>query len=323
MKYSRLGKTGINVSKISLGSALFGLAPVETEVNPLVHRALDLGINFFDCANSYGNRESFDRPGMPTFDKRKSAEELLGNALKNRRAEVVIATKLGEQSGSNPTDKGLSREQIFKQVEISLTRLGTDYIDIYYAHHPDPETPIEVTLEAMSDLVNQGKIRYFGLSNFNSAQTLDTVNSSSLFPFASPVCNQLRYNLVDRQIESEIIPICSELNVAIIPYSPLAGGLLSGIENTKLPIAGTQRWRGGNSPGYSEEQVKVASQIENMGIQWGYLPSQLAIGWLLTKPYIPSVIIGSGKTSSLEISCSSVEMDMPEGLISELEGFTS
>ena len=323
MEYSNLGKTDINVSKICLGSALFGLAPVEREVNRLVHLAIDLGVNFFDCANSYGNRESFDRPGLPTFDQRKSAEELLGNALKGRRNEAVIATKLGEQSGLNPTDKGLSKEQIFKQVEISLARLGTDYIDIYYAHHPDPETPIEVSLSAMNDLVSQGKIRYFGLSNFNSAQTLEAVNASTLLPFATPICNQLRYNLADRQIESEIIPMCSQLNVDIIPYSPLAGGLLSGVENTKLPIAGTQRWRGGNSPGYSEEQIKTAHRIESLGTKWGYHPSQLAIAWLINKPHIPSVIIGSGKASSLEISCSSVGMDTPEDLLIELESFIS
>ena len=166
MRYSTLGSTGIKVSCIGLGTATFGVAPFESDAGRLVGRALDLGINLIDTANSYGNQARFDRTGAPPAEARASAEEIVGRALGARRRDVVLCSKVMEPVGAGPNERGLSRRHIFNQVEASLRRLGTDHLDLYYAHHPDPATPIEQTLRAFDDLVHQGKIRYATLSTY-------------------------------------------------------------------------------------------------------------------------------------------------------------
>ena len=165
MQYSILGSTGISVSRIALGTATFGVAPTAEHTDRLVGEALDLGINFVDTADVYGNMPVFDRPGAPAAADREPAEQLIGRALRGRRDEVVIATKSNGIVGHGVNDRGLSRRHIIRQVETSLRRLETDYIDLYYAHDPDPHTPLEQTLAAYDDLIRQGKIRYVGLSN--------------------------------------------------------------------------------------------------------------------------------------------------------------
>ena len=165
MKYSVLGSTGIKVSQICLGTATFGVAPTAEDADQLVGAAIDLGINFVDTADVYGNMPVFDRPGAPAAAEREPAEQILGRALRGRRDEMVIATKSNGIVGHNINDRGLSRRHIIRQVETSLRRLETDYIDLYYAHDPDPDTPLEQTLAAYDDLIRQGKIRYVGLSN--------------------------------------------------------------------------------------------------------------------------------------------------------------
>jgi 1-deoxyxylulose-5-phosphate synthase len=166
MRYGTLGNTGVKVSCIGLGTATFGVAPFEGDARRLVGRALDLGINLIDTANSYGNQARFDRAGAPPAEARASAEEIVGRALGARRHDVVLCSKVMEPVGAGPNERGLSRRHIFNQIEASLRRLGTDHLDLYYAHHPDPATPIEQTLRAFDDLVHQGKIRYATLSTY-------------------------------------------------------------------------------------------------------------------------------------------------------------
>ena len=165
MEYALLGSTGVKVSRICVGTATFGVAPSERDADRVVHAALDLGINFFDTADVYGNTPVFDRPGVPSAAEREPAERILGRALAARRDDVVIATKSAGAVGPGVNDLGLSRRHIIGQVENSLRRLGTDYIDLYYAHNPDPDTALEQTLAAYDDLVRQGKLRYLALSN--------------------------------------------------------------------------------------------------------------------------------------------------------------
>jgi aryl-alcohol dehydrogenase-like predicted oxidoreductase len=178
MQYRLLGRSGLRVSSVCLGTAFFGITPLEDGVDALVGRALDLGITFFDTANSYGNQTRFDRPGIPPAAERKSSEELLGRALKGRhRYDVIVATKVQEKMAEGPNDGGpagggLTRKHIVAQCEQSLRRLQTDYIDVYYAHHPDPTTPLDQTLRAFDELVKQGKVRYPALSNFASWQLI-------------------------------------------------------------------------------------------------------------------------------------------------------
>src|SRR5215213_11847240 len=207
MRYSHLGPTGVKVSRICLGTATFGVAPSAQDVEQVVRAALDLGVNFFDTANVYGNTAVFDRPGAPPAAEREPAEQILGRALAGRRDEVVIATKSGDRRFDPAA--GLSRRYIIQQVEHSLRRLGTDYIDVYYAHFPDPDTPLEQTLMVYDDVVRQGKLRYVALSNYPAWQLTQALwIADDRHLAAAPVCAQVKYNLIDRAAEDELAPAC-------------------------------------------------------------------------------------------------------------------
>src|SRR4029453_203897 len=219
MEYSLLGPTGVKVSKICLGTATFGVAPDAQEAGRVVHAALDAGINFFDTANVYGATPTFDRPGAPPASEREPAEQLLGRALVGRRDDVVIATKSGERRFDPAA--GLSRRYVIQQVEHSLRRLGTDYIDLYYAHFPDPDTPLEQTLSAYDDLVRQGKLRYVALSNYPAWQVTHALWIADDRRLTAPVCVQVKYNLVDRTAERELAPACVRFGLSIVPFAPL------------------------------------------------------------------------------------------------------
>ena len=224
MDYSLLGPTGVKVSKICLGTATFGVAPDAQEAERVVHAALDLGINFFDTANVYGASPTFDRPGAPPAAEREPAEQILGRALAGRRDDVVIATKSGERRFDPAA--GLSRRYIIQQVEHSLRRLGTDYIDLYYAHFPDPDTPLDQTLSVYDDLVRQGKLRYVALSNHPAWQVTHALwIADDRRLAAAPVCVQVKYNLIDRAAEHELAPACLRFGLSIVPFGPLHGGL--------------------------------------------------------------------------------------------------
>jgi len=319
MEYTSLGCTGVNVSRICLGSALFGLAPLEKDVPSLVDRALDLGINFFDTANTYGNRPSFDQPGMPPYTERKSGEELLGTALKGKRQDVIIASKVGEKRYDGQNGRGLSRQHIMRAIDDTLRRLQTDYLDLYYSHHPDPNTPIEETLQAMGDLVRMGKIRYFGLSNSSGWQVAEAVLKGQILNGAIPVCNQIHYSLLRRQVEKEVIPACEQFGLSVMPFGALYGGLLSGMENTRRKITGGQRWRGGEGRGYSDAEVTVAQRMDAMAEACEHTASQLAMAWLLAKPAVTSIVTGTSRIESLEESVGSLNVMLTDEQQEELD----
>ena len=320
MEYAPLGRTGVTVSRVCLGTALFGIAPLAEDVQELVDRALDLGINFIDTANSYGNRPSFDRPGAPPHYEREGAEALLGKALATKRHEVILASKCGEGIYEGHNGRGLSRVHVMRAAEDSLRRLQTDYIDLYYAHHPDPDTPIDETLLAMELLVRDGKIRYFALSNYAGWQAAEAVlTAQAVAGAATPVCNQVRYSLAARQVEREVLPACEHFELSVLPYSPLAGGLLTGTANTRLAIAGTRRWRGGEGPSYTEAEVAMAEQMDALSAAWGHSAGQLALAWLLAKPNVASVVIGPGRLASLEDNAAAADLDLSDDQLAELE----
>ena len=244
MDYSLLGPTGVKVSKICLGTATFGVAPDAQEAGRVVQVALDAGINFFDTANVYGATPTFDRPGAPPAAEREPAEQILGRALAGRRDDVVIATKAGERRFDPAA--GLSRRYIIQQVEHSLRRLGTDYIDLYYAHFPDPDTPLEQTLLVYDDLVRQGKLRYVALSNYPAWQVTRALwIADDRRLAAAPVCVQVKYNLIDRAAEHELAPACLQFGLSIVPFGPLHGGLLAGTTQVEeREFAGDKRFGG-------------------------------------------------------------------------------
>jgi 1-deoxyxylulose-5-phosphate synthase len=290
MDYSLLGPTGVKVSKICLGTATFGVSPDAQEAERAVQAALHLGINFFDTANVYGATPTFDRPGAPPAAEREPAERILGRALAGRREDVVIATKSGERRFDPAA--GLSRRYIIQQVEHSLRRLGTDYIDLYYAHFPDPDTPLEQTLSVYDDLVRQGKLRYVALSNYPAWQVTRALwIADDRRLAAAPVCVQVKYNLIDRAAEAELAPACVQFGLSIVPFGPLHGGLLAGTTQVEQrEFAGDKRFGGS---GFSETELEVGRAVEGLAQDWSLQPYQVSLAWLLSRPAVASVIVGA------------------------------
>ncbi len=306
MKYSVLGPTGVRVSKICLGTGTFGVAPSAHDADGVVAAALDLGVNFFDTADVYGSTPTFDRPGAPPASERESAEEILGRALAGRRDEVVLATKSGERRFD--PDAGLSRRYVIRQVEQSLRRLGTDYIDVYYGHFPDPNTPLEQTLAVYDDLIRQGKIRYAALSNhpaWQMAEALWIADDRRLV--SAPVAAQVMYSLLDRSAEKELAPACTRFGLSIVPYAPLHGGLLASLSVLDREIAGDKRYGGA---GFSEEEIRVARELDRLAREWGLGMQQVSLAWLLSRPAVASVIVGAETVEEMRANATAGDVEL-------------
>lgn len=283
MSYRSLGESGLRVSVVGLGCNNFGARVDEAQTRAVVEAALEQGINLFDTSDTYGNR------GL--------SESFLGAALRGRREQVVIATKFGhDMAGANGPDWGArgARRYIVRAVEASLRRLGTDWIDLYQMHVPDPGTPIEETLSALDDLVRAGKVRYLGHSNFAAWQVADAAwvaRTRGLTPFISA---QNHYNLLHREAESELVPACQRFGLGVLPYFPLASGLLTGKyrrgetapEGARLAAA-AQSARLANAPWDTIEALSAFAAERGVGML------DVAIGWLAAQPAVASVIAGA------------------------------
>ena len=315
MDYSLLGPTGVKVSKICLGTATFGVAPDAQEAEHVVQAALDLGINFFDTANVYGATPTFDRPGAPPAAEREPAELILGRALAGRRDDVVIATKSGERRFDPAA--GLSRRYIIQQVEHSLRRLGTDYIDLYYAHFPDPDTPLEQTLSVYDDLVRQGKLRHVALSNYPAwqvAHALWIADDRRLA--AAPVCVQVKYNLIDRAAEAELAPACLQFGLSIVPFGPLHGGLLAGTAQVEeREFAGDKRFGGS---GFTQTELEVGRAVERLAQDWSLQPHQVSLAWLLSRPAVASAIVGAESMDEVTANATAADVKLEQAQLDAL-----
>ncbi|GLY75266.1 aldo/keto reductase [Actinoallomurus iriomotensis] len=316
MEYSLLGPSGIRVSRICLGTATFGVAPAADDATRLVHAALDRGVNFVDTANSYGHLPHFDRPGTPPAAAREPAEELVGRALHGRRDEVVLATKAGEPVGPGVGDRGLSRRHLFRQLEASLRRLRTDHVDVYYAHHPDPDTPLAQTLRAFDDMVRQGKVRYAALSTYPAWQLTHALWIGSDLGLDPPVCAQVRYNLVDRAVEREVVPAARRFGLSLVAFSPLSGGLLAGEDAASREYAGERRWGG---QGYSARQREAAGRLSSLAGEWGQPPERLALAWLLARPGVASAIVGPETPAELDASVAAAGLTLAPEQVAALD----
>ena len=314
MDYSVLGVTGVKVSKICLGTATFGVAPDAHEAKSVVDAALDLGINFFDTANVYGASPTFDRPGVPPAAEREPAEQILGRALAGRRDEVVIATKCGERRFDPAA--GLSRRYIIQQVEQSLRRLGTDYIDLYYAHFPDPDTPLDQTLLVYDDLVRQGKVRYVALSNYPAWQVTHAMwIADDRRLAAAPVCVQVKYNLIDRAAEHELAPACVQFGLSIVPFGPLHGGLLASTQVEEREFSGDKRFGGS---GFTETEIEVGRAVERLSQDWGLQPYQVSLAWLLSRPAVASVIVGVETVEEITANATAADVKLEQAQLDAL-----
>ncbi len=312
MQYSVLGRTGMKVSRICLGTATFGVAPTAQDADHVVGTAQELGINFIDTADVYGNMPVFDRPGAPPASDRESAEQILGRALRGRRDNMVIATKSNGIVGHDVNQRGLSRRHIIRQVETSLRRLETDYIDVYYAHDPDPDTPLDETLSVYDDLIRQGKIRAVGLSNHPAWQHTHALWIADDRRLHAPVVAEVKYNLIDRAAERELAAACTQFGVSIVPYAPLHGGLLADLAVLDRSVSGDQRF---GQPGFPDHEITIAREVDPLSRSWGLHPYQVSLAWLLSRPAVASVIVGPETPNELRANATAADIELnPEQL---------
>ncbi len=305
MDYAVLGTSGMRVSRLALGTATFGVAPSESSADRVIGAALDAGINMIDTANAYGNLAHFDRADLPAADERRSAEEIIGASLGRRRDAVLLATKAREVVGPGVNDAGLSRRHLVEQLDRSLRRLRTDHVDLFYAHHPDPDTPLEETLYVLDDLVRAGKTRSYGLSTYPAWQTMQALWVCDRRNLRTPACLQVRYNLVARQVETEIVPLAATFGLSLVAFSPIAGGLLTSALERERPYAGEARWGGGH---FTASQVAAATQLEQIASDWGHTPAQCALAWLLSRPGVATAIIGPETPEEVSASAGAVPL---------------
>ncbi|HEX2032721.1 MAG TPA: aldo/keto reductase [Chloroflexota bacterium] len=306
MEYRRLGKSGLKVSAIGLGGNTFGNGADEAQTGRIVNRALDLGINFIDTADVYS---------------RGISEEYVGKAVAGRRQEALIATKVQGRMGDLPNDEGLSRKHIMEGIEASLRRLDTDYVDLYQVHRFDSSTPIEETLSALDDLVRQGKVRYIGCSNFAAWQICESLwvaERKNVTPFVSV---QPRYNIFDRAIERELVPFCRQYGIGIIPYSPLAGGVLTGKYHPgEEPPADTRAGR--NARMRQQLNEATLGRVDRL-VAWAkgraHSGGELALAWLLAHPEVSTVIAGATRPEQVEENARASEWRLTEADLQEID----
>ncbi len=281
MRYRNMGRTGLKVSEVCLGTMTFGHGTDERASEEIVDLAFDSGVNFFDTANTYGDGAS---------------EVLLGNALKGRRRDVVVATKVFNPFGPGPNDSGMSRVHIMNAVEDSLRRLQTDYLDLYYIHHVDTQTPLEEMLRALDDLVRQGKVRYTACSNYEAWRLMEALWISDSEGWARFDCYQPQYSLVVRDIEEELIPVCELKGLGVVVWSPLGGGFLSGdYRPGQSSVTGNRSEEGWAYPEryFANCADDSLAALLDMAESTGHSPAQVALRWVLQQPSITSVIIGA------------------------------
>lgn len=313
MKYTNLGKTGLKVSRICLGCMSYGLEERKWGLNeeqgrPFIKRALEIGINFFDTANMYGNGRS---------------EEVLGRAVRDfaKRDELVIATKVYFPMSSDVNGRGLSRKAIMTEIDHSLRRLEMDYVDLYQIHRWDHETPIEETLEALHDVVKAGKARYIGASSMFAWQFCKALYLADLHGWTRFVSMQPHYNLLNREEEREMLPLCLAEDIGVLPWSPLARGRLARAWEMQSSTTRGQTDEYGKKlySGTEELDKKVADRLGEIAEARGISRSQIALAWLLHKPAITAPIIGATKSHHLEEAAAAVEVKPSDTEIEALE----
>ncbi len=304
MKYRYLGNSGLLVSRICLGTMTFGMkdwgCDYETSAS-ITNAFMSAGGNFIDTADMYSSGFS---------------EEFVGKAIASqRRDDLVIATKCWFRMGKTPNNKGLSRKHILEAANASLQRLGTDYIDLYQMHGPDPYTPIEETMRAMDDLVRAGKIRYIGCSNFYGWQIVKANAAADARGLARLISGQHMYNLLRRDAEREILPACKDQGLGLMCWSPLASGLLTGKYNfSDGPDEGSRVGLRADidMPRYwNESSFRVIDEVKTVAREYGKTPSQVALSWLLYDQRVASVIVGSRKIEQLSEAIESGDWDLP------------
>ena len=315
MEYTNLGAAGIKVSPICLGTMSFGSKAwrswvlEEAEARPFFERAVELGINFFDTADRYSGGES---------------EAILGRALRDlglSRDEVVVATKVFGPMGDDPNQRGLSRKHIMHAIDGSLSRLGMEYVDLYQIHRFDPEVPIEETLEALSDLIHAGKVLHIGASNLAAWQLSRYLSASDRHGFSRFVTVQNQYNLVHRDHERELFPLCREEGIGVVPWSPLARGFLAG---NRYPGGKGETLRGTTDEYahrlyYRDSDFAVVERVTDVARNQGRSNTQIALAWLRRDPWVTALIVGVTRLEHIDEAVAALDIELSEEEILTLE----
>lgn len=310
MKYNFLGNTGVKVSELCFGTMSFGGIADEQMSRQMFDKCREAGVNFFDCADVYEGGKS---------------EQILGSFIKDCRDEVFITSKVYFRTGSDVNAIGASRYHIARAIEASLKRLDTDYIDLYFIHRFDDQTPIEETLRVLDDLVAQGKILYIGASNFAAWQVAKANGISDKMGWSKFVCLQPMYNLVKRQAEVEILPMAQSENIGVISYSPLGGGLLTGkYGSSKRPTTGRLMENKMYQTRYADQEMyDIAERFTELAQQSGHNPVSLAIAWANAHPGVTAPIVGARNIEQLESSLASVDIDMTGELYEQISNLSA
>lgn len=306
MEYRRLGNSGLKVSLLGLGTNAFGKRADSTASQRIIHEALDNGISFIDTANIYAGTQS---------------ESIIGEALSGRRHEAVLTTKAGLPRGQGPYERGSSRRHLTAELEDSLRRLRTDYVDLYQIHTFDPETPLEETLRTLEDMVRSGKVRYIGASNYYAWELMKAMGISDKLGIARYTSMQTSYSLADRTPERELVPLCLDQGIGIIPYFPLAGGILSGkYANGREAPAGS---RGDSDPSFNrflnERTLTLSRDVSQLADELDCTPSALSLAWLMTRPAVSTIIAGATSEGQLRLNLRSLELKLDSATLTRLD----
>jgi len=314
MQLKRLGRTGLKVTEVCLGTMTFGHQSDEPTAFAIMDEALARGINFIDTADVYPVPVALETVGR--------SEEIVGRWLVGKRDDIILASKCRHPMGRRPNDAGLSRKHIFEAINASLRRLQTDYLDLYQVHAPDPDTPIDETLSALETIVQSGKARYVGCSNFKAWELAKALWTSDKLGLARFDSVQPRYNLLARDIEAEMLPLCLDQGVGVIAYNPLAGGLLTGkhqrdqppAENTRFAIAGKpyrERY-------WNDANFAAVERLKEFFAARGKALTHVAIAWILRQPAVTSAILGATSAAQLNDSLKAVDTAIDDEEMAQL-----
>ncbi|MFI5282535.1 MAG: aldo/keto reductase [Candidatus Dormibacterales bacterium] len=320
MQHTRLGRTGLKVSRMCLGTMTFGLQIDEKESFAILDRAAQAGVTFIDTADVYPLGGGLERMG--------TTEEIIGRWVKGKRQDFVIATKAFGRTGNQPWEVGNNRRHLMDAIDASLRRLGTDFIDLYQLHRYDEETPIDETLEALDDMVRMGKVRYVGCSNFaphRLARALGRSEARGLVRFESA---QPRYNLLFRDAERELFPLCLEEGIGVIPYNPIAGGMLSGKHDFSKPPPKDTRFAIPNAGTQYRERYwhkhvfETVSAFAAIAAEIGLKPATLALAWVLHQPAVTAPIVGASRAGQLDDTLAAADVRLSDDVLQKLDALT-
>ncbi|MDP1990510.1 MAG: aldo/keto reductase [Syntrophales bacterium] len=315
MQHVRFGRTGLKVSKLCLGTMTFGMQSNEATSFAILEKAAQGGMTFIDTSDVY--------PLGRTPEMAGRAEEIVGKWLRGKRDQFILATKCSGNMGPLAWQQGTSRKHVLNAIDASLKRLGTDYVDLYQVHHPDADTPMDETLEAFDAVLRSGKARYIGCSNYQAWHLARSIGRSETMGLHKFVSVQPRYNLLFRQNERELFPLCEEEGIAVIPYNPLAGGMLTGKhKRSAAPAEGRFTAKSYTDRYWHDREFDAVDAFVKMAKEAGVEPATLALAWVIANPVITAPIIGASKPEQLDASFAAAEMKLDSALKTKLDELT-